>query len=333
MMRTFRGSTCACFAALAVAGCGGSGSDGGGSPPTAVTPAPTPAPSPTPTPAALTVTTPGLTVGNIGNSLDPQEATAFQVTVTDPDAPSATRFEDINFDGDETLSLRHSSTVTPYDVTFAPGDFNGDGGNEFTSGPSNTRRLPQSAYQTTRGGPDSAILVLPRLEEVRKTVATAMFTGNLPEHVRLLDMRPRNTRAFQLLGSPTRTTELPSSGIRTMVGEWMGNGHFSTGTSDDMLGDSVLTVDFDRKTVTGQIVISQFLGAGPVRQTFTAEIVAQIAVDGSLSGKVTVRGDRVLETGFLTGSLYGSSADEIGILITTSGESGSIVGGLVAGQE
>jgi hypothetical protein len=95
----------------------------------------------------------------------------------------------------------------------------------------------------------------------------------------------------------------------------------------------VLTVDYDRRTLSGQITIAQFLGSTPVRPTLTIEIVGEIAADGKPTGKVTVRGERVFETGYLTGAIYGTAADELGFVMVSSGESGSVLGGVVAGQE
>jgi len=48
---------------------------------------------------------PGLTAGGTGNTLDPQNATAFSVAISDPDAPDARSYGDINFDGDEERQL------------------------------------------------------------------------------------------------------------------------------------------------------------------------------------------------------------------------------------
>jgi hypothetical protein len=325
---------------LALTGCG---SGGTATTPVVVNPAPTPtstpapAPTPTPTPtvSAQTFIQPGLTVGGTGNTLTPQNATAFSVTIGDPDAPGARTYGEINFDGDETITVQHSGPTLPYGETFGPDSYDGTASNSFYTGSSAERIVSARVYQTRSGQASSAILILPQLEESRKTADTSAALGNLTESVRLLDVRVGSTisRSLQLVGAPTAAGNLPATGVRTFIGESYGARFFSNANLQDYIGDSVLTVDYDRRTLSGQITIAQFLGSTPVRPTLTIEIVGDIAADGKLTGKVTVRGDRVFETGYLTGAIYGAAADELGFVMISSGESGSVLGGVVAGQE
>jgi hypothetical protein len=144
---------------------------------------------------------------------------------------------------------------------------------------------------------------------------------------------PPQSRALQLVGDRTMSNTVPTAGTRTFIGESFGVRYFSNANVQEYAGDSVLTVDYSRRTLTGQITIAQYLGSTPVRPTLTVEIVGEIAADGTLTGKVTVRGTGVFEAGYLTGALYGPTGDEIGLVLISSGESGSVLGGVVAGQE
>lgn len=331
---------------LALAGCGGGG-NGASTPPVVSgpaptpTPAPSPAPSPTPTPSVdvQTFVQPGLTAAGTGNALDPQNATAFSVAVSDPDAPAASSYGDINFDGDETIVVRHTGLTIPYDETFTTDSYRGAGGNSFYTGSTAERFVPTRGYQSRVGQSSSAFLVMPLLEEVRKTASAAPRTDNVTDSVRLLDVRvaasgnPPQSRALQLVGARTPQTAVPTAGTSTFVGESFGVKYSSNGNVQDYIGDSVLTIDYDRRTLTGQITIAQFLGSTPVRPTLTIEIIGEVAADGTLTGKLTVRGTGTFEAGYLTGALYGNRADELGFVLYSSGESGSVLGGVVAGQE
>jgi hypothetical protein len=336
-IKTLLSSACV----LALTGCG---ADSASTAPVVTSPAPTqtsapttPTPPPTtaPTATAQTFIQAGLTAGGTGNLLTPQNATAFSVTIADPDTPAARAYGDINFDGDEAITIQHSGPTMPYNESFGPDSYRGSGGNYFYTGSSAERFVPTRVYQNRVGQASSASLILPQLEESRKTAGSSAATGNLTDSVRLLDVRVGSTtsRALQLVGAPTAAGNLPVSGIRTFVGESYGARFFSDTNLQDYIGDSVLTVDYGRRTISGQITIDQFLGSTPTRPTLTIEIVGEVGADGALTGKITVRGVRVFETGYLTGALYGPTADELGFVIFSSGESGSVLGGLVAGQE
>jgi hypothetical protein len=333
---------------LVLAGCGGGGGGSGSSTvPVVSSPAPTPTPAPaaipTPTPAPSAVlqtfVQPGLTVGGTGNTLDAQNATAFSVMISDPDAPSASSYGEINFDGDETIVVRHTGPSIPYDESFLPDSYRGAGINYFYTGSSAERGVPQRVYQSRIGQSSAAFLVMPLLEEVRKTASTAVRTDNVTDNVRLLDVRIAannnltQNRGLQLVGTRTAQSAVPTAGTRTFVGESSGTRFFSNTNVQSYVGDSVLTVDYNRRTLSGQITIDQFVGSTPVRPTLTIEIAGEVAADGTLTGKVTVRGPGVFETGYLTGALYGTASDELGFVLYSSGASGSVLGGVVAGQE
>jgi hypothetical protein len=332
--------------AISVGSCGGNGSGSGASAPIAVTPAPTPSPSSTPTPTptpsptvnAQTFVQPGLAAGGTGNTLDPQNATAFSVTVSEPDIPNARSFADINFDGDETITVQHSASTAAYNETFAADSYRGTSRNAFYTGSSSERFVPSQLYQSRPGQASSAFLIMPLLEEVRKTATTASVTGNVPESVRLLDVRTSSgsniqNRSLQLVGTRTTAAGVPTSGARTFVGESYGTRYFSNSNLQDYIGDSVLSVDYSRRTFSGQVTIAQFLGSTPVQPTLTVEIAGEIGADGTLTGKITVRGSGVFEAGYLSGALYGPTGDELGLVLYSSGASGSVLGGVVAGQE
>jgi hypothetical protein len=326
---------------LALAACGGGGGGASTTPVIVVpapspspVPAPSPAPTPTPTANAQTFVQAGLTEGGTGNALSSQNATAFSVTITDPDAPTPRAYGDINFDGDEAINVQHSGPTSPYNENFGPESSQGAGGNYFYTGSSAERFVPTRVYQNRPGQASSALLILPQLEKSRKTAGMSVSTGNLTKSVRLLDVRVGSTiSALQLVGATMVARNMPTSGVRTFVGESYGARFFSDGNLQNYIGDSVLTVDYDRHTLSGQITIAQFLGSTPTRPTLTIEIEGQIGADGLLTGKVTVRGSRVFEAGYLTGAFYGANGDELGFVMYSSGESGSVLGGVVAGQE
>ncbi len=324
-------------AVLALAGCGGS--DGGSNGPIAVVPT-TPAPTPTPTPTPTTTT--AFTTPSVAREIDSGGGrrvsdalldNGARVLLTEPDTTSAAVIENATFNGNETYEVTQPNTPGSYLQRFPSSSFIGRGSNSF-AGSGSERLVPQLTFQN--GG--TAILVLPQLEETRKTAATAASGGNVTDHVRLADVRifgptgVANGRGLQLFGTEANAGILRTSGTATFVGEAFGDA-FLSGVSQDCIGDAVVTVDYARRTVTGQITISQYLGTAPPKATLTIEFTADIVASSIVSRSLTIRGDNIIETGTLRGNFYGRDADELGLVFSASGAAGNFIGALVAGKE
>lgn len=177
-------------AALALAGCGGT--DGGSNGPIAAVPAPTPTPTPSPTPPTTT-TTIAFTTPSVAREIDSGGGrrvsdalldNGVRLLLTEPDTISAAVIENATFNGNETYEVTQPNTPGSYLQRFPSSSFTGRGSNSF-AGSGSERLVPQLTFQN--GG--TAILVLPQLEEARKTAATAVSGGNVTDHVRLADVR------------------------------------------------------------------------------------------------------------------------------------------------
>ena len=331
------------LAVFTFVGCGGSDSGSQAQPisqPPVLVPAPTPTPAPAPPPSAagtVTLSTLGLTGGGLGDFSRLEDAPLHQVVISDIQVPNANRYEDFNFDSTENLIFRANGT-SRYNEEFPSSQFKGTPKVQFNAvredlSTNPVRELFWDVY--SRSNASRADLVIPNLEEVRKTAANAELTGNYPEHVMLTEIRfpePKYIKSFQLVGSRTSGSTIPIQGSLEMVGEAFGSRYPATSSGPWVyIGDSVIQVDFTSKRVSGRVIVEQFLTGFASRMVF--DISASLLPDGSFSGQVNVRGDTVSEVGHFVGALYGPGADEVGILINTSGSSGTNLLGLIAGYE
>jgi hypothetical protein len=319
--------------------CGGGGTTGAVVTVPAPSPTSTPTPPPTPTPAStvLTFVTPYVARemdGTGGRRIsDAQLDNGARLILTEPDVTSAAVIENVTFNGNEAYEVTQPSAPGSYTQRFNATSFTGRGANYF-AGAGPERVLPQLTHQNA----GISVLVLPQLEEVRKTAATAASTGNVTDHVRLADVRIFGTtgvadhRGLQLFGTRPGAGYTAATGSATFVGEVFGDA-FLSGVNQDCVGDAVITVDYARGTVTGQITISQYLGTGAPKGTLTVEFAADIVDEEIVSRTLTIRGDNVLEAGTLRGGFYGPAGDEIGLVFSASGAAGNFIGGLVAGKE
>lgn len=337
----------ACVALLALAGCGG----GGGSPsapPTATpspsasvplpSPTPSPAPAPAPSPSAVNFVSLGVsgqrTEGNDRQVADAVHTLSYSATLTDPDAPSATRIEDINFDGDEALIVQNTTAIGSYNEAFVASDYAGaHSNNRYFDTAFTPRVLPIASWQSRLGSGNAAQLVFRELEEVRKTATTAQTTGDRPEHVRLFELRLTDRRSIQLFGSRTPASSVPSSGAAIFAGEVFGTFVDSSGRLEEFVGDAVISVDYARGTLSGQITASQVLFSPQTSQPIQIQFTGTISGETFVAQTVTASGPQLAQTGTLAGAFFGSSASEIGVVLSTRGASGTIIAGLVAGKE
>lgn len=334
-----------CVAVAALAGCGGGGSSGESAAPPVAAPSPTPSPAPAPTPSPTPAPAPPSQLYFISLGVAAQDASGggrlisdavdsavFQLKASDPDAPAASRYEDLNFDGDETFIVTNVGTVGLYNENLLDSDFAGTTSVEYQGDMRRARLSPRSVWQSRRGSGNPVFLIFQDLEEVRKTPAAAPVTGNRPEHVRVVEVRLADRRGVQAFGSRSPAGAIPMTGTAVFVGEVFGNLLNSNGHRDEFVGDAVLNVDFARRTVTGQISVGHFLFSAttpPVRIEFSASISGE----GFEAQRVTVTGSNIIQGGTLRGAFFGEAADEIGLVFSTSGASGNIIAGLVAGKE
>lgn len=263
---------------------------------------------------------------------DAQLTGGARLTLTEPGASSGPAIENVTFDGNEMFDVLQPNEPGSYIRRFLPTNFAGSGYNQF-QGIGFIRNVPQQVFFDPVTG---ATLVLPFLEEIRKTPATALGTGNTTEHVRVADVRISgptgvpNERGFQLFGARSGAASLPAQGTATFVGEFYGD-FFLTTAKTDGAGDAVITVDFANRQITGRLTISQYLGSGPpIEIEFVADIVGDAIISRTLSAK-GVGG--IILAGTVQGSFYGSAADEIALVFSASGASGNVIGALVAGKE
>jgi len=264
---------------------------------------------------------------------DAADGSTYLVSIGDPDALDAAGFADIKFDGDESFVLNNQSSVGRFAEQFYNVNFVGEiSGAAYADSQGRGRSLPTLYWGSRIGGSNSAQLFFRQLEEVRKTAASAQVTGNITEHVRILELRLSDRRSVQAVGTRSPASALPVAGTATFVGEAAGSFATNAGTRIDFIGDSVINVDFARQGVSGRIIATQFLSNGyrpPLQIDFAATITGQ----SFTATRVTVTGADILQGGTLVGSFYGPAGDELALTFSTSGASGSVVAGAVAGRE
>ena len=321
---------------LGLSGCGGE------SPGVATIPAPPVAPAPPapPVPASVSIQTASV-VAQASPTGGRQFTDALpsgplnRFTVSDPDAPTASRIDEINFDGDESITISVSAGTLSYTVTLpaATSRFGTTDANTYSGEGNNTRYVPVSAWQTPATVNDQQIIAIRHLEEGYGSPSTG-HTGNITEHVRFIDTLQSNSiRAFQLAGDISSVNNIPQTGSATYAGQAFGNIYYY-GNSSDFLGDAVVNISFGQafRPVTGRIDVTQFsndFGMTPFTIKFSGDIVGSAIA----SQHVDVSGLKNLMAGTLAGNFFGPAADEIGATFSASGEPGNLIGGFVAGKQ
>jgi hypothetical protein len=260
---------------------------------------------------------------------DAQDGGDYRFTVLDPDAPTASRIEDVNFDGDETLNAIHGGS---FSEQFGAADFVGTGSAQYGSSSGQTRSVPIVTWRRGAAA-DAPRLVLRRLEEIPKTASNAPSTGNTTESVRLVDLRSGDRRGIQVFGSRAPTAAVPTVGTAVVYqGEVYANVLEPSGKFEEFVGDARIIVNFVQGTFVGQILASQGELSPSASPSFSIEFV------GSISGG-TLRSQRAdfnaanLTAGTLRGNLFGANADEIGLVISATGTNGTLMLGMVGGRQ
>lgn len=347
---------------VGVAACSG----GGGGPPLS----PPPPPPPPPPPVTLQLSGAGVTYDAVAGdyrTTGPQQpalssdptARQIYVRVTDPDAPTATRSDQLVLDGDETIEVFFSHPGPHPAMQYV--------GRSFTSGPSQgtsftspslafagttPRTVGSSRWTTTRTDGATNVLTAYRLEE-----GAPATIGDYTDHVTLFEARSPivdagapaggwNTGAFVTVGTEIALSNMPSTGSATYRGEALGY-YFDHADADYFLADMTLNANFGVQTgsVAGLIDNPHYqsgaVGLPNFAIAFTADrpnaVVGGTTYGGSRfsTGDVTVTGVGAGWDGFVTGSFFGpSSPDEVGGTFTVQDPSGQpvIAGGFVGGR-
>ncbi|MBY9064352.1 hypothetical protein K7957_15540 [Sphingomonas yunnanensis] len=222
-------------------------------------PAPTPPPTPAPTPKALSFTTVEVGVDTDASGvlqMSIPAGSSSPVTVSDPHAPAARRFEDLRLDGNETIRASGFGSHSCISISASPATFQASSVLRFTQLGTLPRQMPVFMWASPS---DSEPLTMPLEETVEKLPGTSA-TGMLPKHARLLEVGSPNFRGIRVFGSNTLTSSVPQKGSARYVGELFGTVYPTGEASSRLVGDCVLNVSFDgaQPYVTGLVKLSRY---------------------------------------------------------------------------
>ncbi|MBB3472916.1 hypothetical protein [Sphingomonas sp. BK345] len=325
-------------ACLAIAACGGGGggaSTGATASPEASLPSPpTATPTPAPVPKALSFTTVEVGVDTDASGVlqmsIPAESSS-PVIVSDPNSPTATRFEDFRLDGNETIRASGFGSHSGISISASPATYQASSVLRFTQLGTLPRQMPVLMWASPS---DSEPLAMPLAETVEKLPGTSSTTGMLPKHARLLEVGSPNFRGIRVFGSNTLTSSVPEKGSSRYVGELFGTVYPTGEAPSRLVGDCVLNVYFDGEQpyVTGLIKFSQYERTDNRGTVLTIDFVADIVRGKLVTRSIQVTGTgNMVQYGAVAGGFYGDDASELGFTISARGPSGILIGGAILG--
>ena len=263
---------------------------------------------------------------------------ANSVSVTDPDAPTATTFAGVNFDGDETIRVQASAGGQTVDQTY---DYVGlvdirlassaidpfVKGQQWRFGTQTFTLLPLKVGDITLRGPESVPLGDP-----------STFTGDVAQSVRLAHGTAASGAStvfgYSLIGDAAGA--VPTTGAARFMGQAVGRFEGPAGAGGIALwGRAGLDIDFASGTVRGGV---QNILFDPTAETAAPlgryDFNYQATLSGSKFDTTTVNAPfQVGETGSVHGQLYGPIANiEVGGAFDLAFSNGKIVGGFVVGK-
>jgi hypothetical protein len=330
---------------LALCSCGGGGAQDVKSLPVALTMGGSPSPSPTPTPAPvlappapvpLTFATPSVVERTDGSGATrvsvARDGDGSQVTISDPDAPTATSYDQLKLNGDEEVTVRQADATAGYMQAFTGADAQGLSNRSFYAGSLAARQLPVLGWQAHAGPTSTAQLTALLTETVEKVPGFTHATGTVAAHARLLETMLADRRGLQLIGDRTPLNLIPLAGSSRFVGEVYGTAFPSGAEALPYIGDAVIYVSYGATSeqVHGLIDISQYAGPDNKGIPIVVQISADLVSGALVHGSVAVQGaGGQVEYGSVAGAFYGKADDELGIVLGASGGPGSMIGGMI----
>ncbi len=318
-------------AAAALTACGGGG--GGGGPSTGVT-TPTPPTTPT-TPPPITPTALLLSPMAAITDLDTRATAGGQLNnfeITDPDAPNATKYAELNIDGDEFVRMRFANNNLSVIETARASEYSEglrSGGGYFTEGGRQVSRLI-----ATKGW---NYLAMPALEEGAGSVG--LNTGDAPDWVRPIAWNSLTSEegriwGFGLLGD--LATGIPTTGVARFRGEATGSadGVFrSAGLNQPFWASAGVDIDFSTGKVRGGLEdFSTYYKLDFPFHTLDFNFEANL-VDGKFAANTIDAPFQTGEKGSVFGQLYGQGSDlEVGATFSVTYADTKLAGMFVAGR-
>jgi hypothetical protein len=341
---TIRGMLLA--SAILTSSCG-DGQGGEASVPVVPGPTPTasPTPIPTPTPAQTSVTPVSLTFSSA--SVDAlfdaagaatvypavAGADAGSVVVSDPDAPAARSFEDLRLSGNETFGISRTEVSSSYSGLFPVANSTGSAILEFYSpGPTQMARTV-ALLGWKNGGSGSPAAELHLLQtQVEDVPVPNPPTSYLASHAGLLEAVFSDRKGIQIFGDATPASSWPKSNSLEYDGEVYGTAFTAAKEQLPYIGDATIYVDGAKSNAQlhGIIHISHFKGEANAGIPIEIDIVADVIAGRIVTRTLTVTGaGGMVESGSITGSFYGPTGDELGLVFSASGAPGSSIGGMI----
>jgi len=314
-----------------------------------VVPAATPTASPTPVPAPTSTATPvtpvsltfsSISVAALLNSTGAATvypaaagAEAGSVVVSDPDAPAATSLEDLRLSGNETFGINRNQVGSSYSGLFQAASSTGAATyNFYAPGPNQpARSVPLFGWNNGASGSAAAELHLVQTQAVASPLPNPP-ASSLPAHARLLEAVFSDRLGIQIFGSSSPANALPQTNNMEYDGEVYGTAFTPAKEKIPFIGDATIYVDGAKTSgqIHGIIHISQFKDSGstgvPIQINVVADIIGGVIVSRDL--EVIGAGGMTL-FGSVTGSFYGSTGNELGLVFSASGAPGSSIGGLI----
>lgn len=319
-------------AAAALTACGGGG--GGGGPSTGVT-TPTPPTTPTtPPPLATLLLSPMAAI----TDLDTRATAGGQlnsVSITDPDAPNATKYSALNLDGDENVLMRFSASNLSVEQTFRPADYAESirlvGGYTTEHGRTASRPI------TVKGWGGSTGLTMAGLDEGAFSVG--LNTGDAPDWVRAISWGALSSAegqvwGFGLLGD--LATGVPTTGVARFRGEAIGSGDGilkRAGVAQPFSASAGVDIDFSTGKVRGGLEdFSTYIDISYPFHTLDFNFEANL-VDGKFAANTIDAPFQTGEKGSVFGQLYGQGSDlEVGATFSVTYADTKLAGVFVAGR-
>lgn len=348
--------------------CGGGGGGGG------VTPAPNPTPPPAPAgPQPLSLLGPSTSMNvqgalptnahfNVTVGPSRESGADVEVIVTDPDVSGVARFDQINFDGDETIRVRQTSSGL--DQTFTASQY------QLAFGGAPRALFPDTAgrniifSQWGTGDPDGFQNVF-RVYRLNKGAyadrapaagGAPILASNPATYVALVEsgrVAPGTNLGglFQTVGVQTTAADMPRTGSLHFDGQAygyvyrggmaVGNPGVYSSSGERFIARASLDVDLSRSVnnLTGLISTPTF--QPPLRPGNPTEATFQIQLAGSTQGSTfsataTSQWHGSPMAGAATGAFYGPStapATEVGgvFAVTSTVSTGDVAGDRIVG--
>lgn len=302
------------------------------------------APSPSPPPLPLPSPTPPSPADSYVNFVTPSVATLLAtdggaqvasaiddgstVSASDHDAPAAKAFEDLILNGNEEFNVKRQLTGSEFTASVSTTDRMGCFPTRFYS--LKTSDTPRNLTECIWKRGESRIVLL-QTQDI-PVPSPEPTTPDFPGHARIIETVLPDRQGLQIFGSTTSTSNWPTVDGSVFEGEACGTVFTPDKQRLSFVGDANINVDPASKDsqIHGIVEVSQYDRQNNRGLPITIEIVADIVANRIITRSLRVDGaGGMVAYGSVSGSFYGPSANELGLVFSASGEPGSMMGAMI----